>query len=145
MPCRYYDCDVQTSYDALGVYGAREGLSSPECTALCPVGYYCPEGSKNGTTYRCPAGRYGGFVCTDFSRVTLCRVLAGFVQWRMHRCMFTGILLPRGKHFAHSTRMRRREYLPSELCLLSSWLNTTPHGTCRVLLFAGTVHNSRDD
>jgi hypothetical protein len=42
-----------------------------QCTALCPAGFYCPIGSKNGTSFRCPAGRYGASkglansACTD--------------------------------------------------------------------------------
>eukprot|EP01038_Epipyxis_sp_PR26KG_P006767 gene6767-9268_t len=42
-----------------GVYGNTTGLTSINCSGLCPVSYYCPEGSTNGTTYKCPAGRYG--------------------------------------------------------------------------------------
>jgi hypothetical protein len=26
---------------------------------LCPVGHYCPSGTKSSTAFRCPAGRYG--------------------------------------------------------------------------------------
>jgi len=43
-----------------GVYGSTEGLSSPTCTAPCPLAHYCPAGSTNGTTHRCPGGRFGG-------------------------------------------------------------------------------------
>lgn len=42
-----------------GVYGESLGLSSEVCTAPCPIGYYCPRNSHNGTHHRCPAGRYG--------------------------------------------------------------------------------------
>ena len=42
-----------------GRFGNRLGLSSAECSGLCPPGHYCPIGSINGTFLRCPAGRYG--------------------------------------------------------------------------------------
>ena len=42
-----------------GTYGLTRGLSTEACTALCPPGHFCPEGSFNGTFQRCPAGRYG--------------------------------------------------------------------------------------
>ncbi len=41
------------------MFGASEGLQTANCTAICPVGHYCPQGSSNGTALRCPAGRYG--------------------------------------------------------------------------------------
>lgn len=54
-----------------GVYGSDVALTTPECSALCPAGYYCPTASRNGTSRRCPAGRYGNTTglansaCTD--------------------------------------------------------------------------------
>ena len=42
-----------------GVFGATAGLQNASCTDVCPKGYYCPEGSVNGTLRRCPSGRYG--------------------------------------------------------------------------------------
>lgn len=55
-----------------GVYGDSLGLTTKTCTAPCPVGYYCPRQSHNGTHHRCPAGRYGSVtglynrVCENF-------------------------------------------------------------------------------
>ncbi len=42
-----------------GVFGSAEGLTTAECSGVCPIGYFCPEGTVNGTVHRCPAGRYG--------------------------------------------------------------------------------------
>jgi hypothetical protein len=43
----------------VGVYGSSFGLSSAACSGPCPKGHYCPQGTVNGTTHRCPGGRYG--------------------------------------------------------------------------------------
>jgi hypothetical protein len=40
-----------------GVYGSTPGLTSALCTAACPKGHYCPEGSP--LPQECPAGTYG--------------------------------------------------------------------------------------
>ena len=42
-----------------GVFGAAPGLASPQCSGPCPVGYWCPEVSVNGTANPCPQGTYG--------------------------------------------------------------------------------------
>lgn len=42
-----------------GYYGDSKGLQTGACSGLCPMGYYCPAGSFNATTHRCPSGRYG--------------------------------------------------------------------------------------
>jgi len=39
-----------------GTYGATPGLTSPNCTGLCSVGYECPAGSDVPTRLICPAG-----------------------------------------------------------------------------------------
>ena len=54
----------------VGVYGSSVGLASDECTAPCPAGSYCPLGTSNGSSFRCPAGRYGvcyiaAYICTS--------------------------------------------------------------------------------
>ena len=65
-----------------GKYGSTEGLTTENCTAPCPLGHYCPEGtargeykgdsSIEGTGIKCPAGRYGGELglknelCSDY-------------------------------------------------------------------------------
>lgn len=41
-----------------GTYGVTFGLSSSNCTAPCPPGYYCPEQSVTPTI--CPEGTFGG-------------------------------------------------------------------------------------
>ena len=54
-----------------GTYGNSTGLSYPACSGLCPMGFYCPEGSSLPDMYPCPAGRYGSEMglfdssCTD--------------------------------------------------------------------------------
>lgn len=44
---------------AAGYYGDAYGLTSPTCTAPCPLGYYCHQQSTLDTIKLCPAGRYG--------------------------------------------------------------------------------------
>ncbi|KAJ1395929.1 hypothetical protein B484DRAFT_340119, partial [Ochromonadaceae sp. CCMP2298] len=39
-----------------GTFGSSRGLSSSSCSGLCAVGHYCPEGTSNATSHRCPAG-----------------------------------------------------------------------------------------
>ena len=46
---------------AAGKYGSEEGLSSADCSGVCPAGYFCPAGSVSGTECGavdkyCPAG-----------------------------------------------------------------------------------------
>jgi len=53
-----------------GKYGSTEGLSTSNCTAPCPLGHYCPQGTARGdyegtpiaegNGFKCPAGYYGG-------------------------------------------------------------------------------------
>ncbi len=45
-----------------GRYGNVRGLSSEECSGLCPPGHYCLSASVNPKTNRCPRGRYGMFL-----------------------------------------------------------------------------------
>jgi len=42
-----------------GFYGIGTALSSPDCSGVCPAGYFCPEGSAYPTNQKCAAGRYG--------------------------------------------------------------------------------------
>ena len=37
----------------VGRYGETEGMTDASCTGPCPAGYYCPEGSFNGTALEC--------------------------------------------------------------------------------------------
>ncbi|CAN0415138.1 unnamed protein product, partial [Ectocarpus sp. 12 AP-2014] len=41
-----------------GTFGATNGLTSSNCSDICPEGSYCPEGSTEPIP--CPAGTYGG-------------------------------------------------------------------------------------
>lgn len=53
-----------------GTYGSTQGLYNESCTAPCPLGHYCPEGTgkgmydgpkwSGGSGIKCPSGRYGG-------------------------------------------------------------------------------------
>lgn len=43
----------------LGTYGNSSGLSKPQCSGLCPPGYFCPINSPEPLQHPCPAGRYG--------------------------------------------------------------------------------------
>lgn len=43
-----------------GVYGETNGLITAACTSVCPIGYYCPQGSQ--IPVPCPAGRFGAEV-----------------------------------------------------------------------------------
>mgnify|MGYP003387336271 CR=1 FL=1 len=56
-----------------GVYGDTEGLTTAECSGVCPSGYFCPEATYSKFQFRCPAGRYGGVTgLTDSSCSGLC-------------------------------------------------------------------------
>lgn len=63
-------CEIYLTCTSSGVYGSCKGLTSPSCSGLCPVGYYCPEGSTNATRYKCPAGRYGMPLFAKVSRLS---------------------------------------------------------------------------
>ena len=39
-----------------GTYGATTQLVTSACTAPCPAGYFCPQGTYNYTFFPCPAG-----------------------------------------------------------------------------------------
>ena len=55
-----------------GRYGTVERLAHRNCSAECPVGHYCPEGSPD--PIMCPAGRYGESTGLSTSDCTnLCR------------------------------------------------------------------------
>lgn len=53
----YYCLDGVRHSCPAGVYGETAGLMDPNCTSICPIGYYCPQGSQ--IPIACPAGRYG--------------------------------------------------------------------------------------
>ncbi|CAN0109884.1 unnamed protein product, partial [Ectocarpus fasciculatus] len=53
----YYCLDGVRHACPAGVFGDTKGLMDPNCTARCPVGYYCPERSE--VPIPCPAGRFG--------------------------------------------------------------------------------------
>lgn len=42
-----------------GRFGAKERLSSPDCSGPCSKGHYCPPGSTSSIEFSCPIGRYG--------------------------------------------------------------------------------------
>lgn len=58
--CRGYFClnGVRSPCPA-GRYGNIRGLTTSDCSGLCPPGHYCLEGSSIPTQFRCPRGRYG--------------------------------------------------------------------------------------
>lgn len=59
LPCEpgTYCVDAKRALCPSGTYGATYNLASTQCTALCPPGNYCPQGSVQPTL--CPAGRFG--------------------------------------------------------------------------------------
>lgn len=34
-------------------------MSNRDCSGICPLGHYCPDGTIAPTSFRCPSGRYG--------------------------------------------------------------------------------------
>jgi hypothetical protein len=101
-PGFYCDGGVRKHCPA-GRYGTGYRISSRNCSAVCPIGSYCPEGSPDPTL--CPAGTYGATTgLTDATCTGLC--LPG------HYC-------PAGSIYVNQTRCRAGIY-GSEYGLINS-------------------------
>lgn len=95
------------------MYGATKGLVTAACSGLCAAGHYCPEGSTNATTHRCPPGRYGRYtvcVCSCVVAYSLIYYLSRehpgavrqLLQWSLHGWLS----LRRGVHLCDAAGVR---------------------------------------